>query len=44
MSIEDVIALKHSYRMLLADRVLGDLITAVRATHPTGDVANAIEA
>jgi acyl-homoserine-lactone acylase len=43
MSLEEVITLKHSYRMLLADRVLGDLIAAVRANHPTGDVANAIE-
>ena len=43
MSLEEVITLKHSYRMLLADRVLGDLIAAVRATHPTGDVANAID-
>jgi len=38
-SLEDVIRLKHSYRMLLADRVKADLIAAVRATKPTGDVA-----
>ncbi len=43
MSLEEVIALKHSYRMLLADRVLPDLIAAVRANHPTGDVATAID-
>jgi acyl-homoserine-lactone acylase len=43
MSLEEVVALKHSYRMLLADRVRDDLVAAVRATHPTGDVASAIE-
>jgi acyl-homoserine-lactone acylase len=43
MSLEDVVALKHSYRMLLADRVRDDLVTAVRATNPTGDVAKAID-
>ena len=43
MSLEDVVALKHSYRMLLADRVRDDLVKAVRATNPTGDVAKAID-
>ena len=43
MSLEDVVALKHSYRMLLADRVRDDLVRAVRATNPTGDVASAID-
>jgi len=43
MSLEEVITLKHSYRMLLADRVVGDLVAAVRATNPTGDVAAAID-
>lgn len=38
-SLEDVIRLKHSYRMLLPDRVKSDLVTAVKATNPTGDVA-----
>ena len=42
MSLEEVIRLKHRYRMLLADRVKTDLVAAVRATHPTGDVARAI--
>ncbi|MEP6491197.1 MAG: penicillin acylase family protein [bacterium] len=42
MSLEDVVKLKHSYRMLLADRVRDDLVAAVRATKPTGDVAQAI--
>lgn len=43
MSLEDVIALKHSYRMLLADRVRDDLVSAVRATNPGGDAAKAID-
>ena len=43
MSLEDVVKLKHSYRMLLADRVRDDLVRAVRAANPTGDVARGIE-
>lgn len=45
LSLEDVIALKHSYRMLLADRVRDDLVSAVRATNRTlsPDVARAID-
>ena len=42
-SLEDVVAAKHSMRMLLADRVKGDLITAVRAASPTGDIAAALQ-
>ena len=42
VSLEDVVRLKHSYRMLLADRVKSDLVAAVKATKPTGDVAAAI--
>ena len=42
LSLEDVVKLKHSYRMLLADRVKRDLIAAVRATRPTGDTARAL--
>jgi len=42
LSLEDVIRLKHSYRMLLADRVKPDLIAAVKASQPTGDVAAAL--
>jgi acyl-homoserine-lactone acylase len=42
LSLEDVIRLKHNYRMLLPDRVKSDLIAAVKATNPTGDVATAI--
>ncbi len=43
LSLEDVVKLKHSYRMLLAERVRDDLVSAVRATNPTGDVARAID-
>ena len=43
LSLEDVIALKHSYRMLLADRVKEDLIAAVRASNPDAATASAIE-
>lgn len=43
LSLEDVVQLKHDYHMLLADRVKGDLLSAVRAGNPTGDVAAAIE-
>ncbi|NIP81008.1 MAG: hypothetical protein GWM90_18040, partial [Gemmatimonadetes bacterium] len=42
-SLEDVVELKHSMRMLLADRVKDDLVAAVRATSPTGEVAEAID-
>ena len=42
VSLEDVVRLKHSYRMLLADRVKTDLIAAVRATQPTGELAEAL--
>ncbi len=42
LSLADVLTLKHSYKMLLADRVRDDLVTAVRATTPSGDVASAI--
>ncbi len=42
LSLEDVVELKHSYRMLLADRVKGDLVTAVRATAPDNATSAAI--
>jgi acyl-homoserine-lactone acylase len=42
LSLEDVVALKHSYRMLLADRVKDDLVAAVRASSPASPVADAI--
>jgi acyl-homoserine-lactone acylase len=41
-SLEDVVRLKHSYRMLAADRMKADLIAAVKAARPTGDVAAAL--
>ncbi len=43
LSLEDVIALKHSYRMLLADRVRDDLVKLVRASSPTPEVSDAID-
>jgi len=42
LTLEDVVRLKHSYRMLLADRVKADLIAAVKSKEPTGDLAAAI--
>src|SRR5688572_27128214 len=42
VSLEDVVALKHSYRMLLGDRVKDDLVAAVRASSPASPVADAI--
>lgn len=42
-SLEDVIEMKHSERMLLADRVKEDLIRAVKASGSGGEVALAIE-
>jgi acyl-homoserine-lactone acylase len=41
-SLEDVVRLKHSYRMLLADRVKPDLLKAISATAPTGNIAAAL--
>ena len=43
LSLEDVVALKHSYRMLLADRVKEDLLAAVRASSPDAPVAAAAD-
>jgi len=42
MSLDDVIRLKFDYHMLLADRVRDDLVAAVRASRPRGEVARAI--
>lgn len=42
-SLEDVVRLKHSMRMTLADRVKPDLIAAVRASNPDSEVSAAIE-
>jgi acyl-homoserine-lactone acylase len=41
LSLEDVVKLKHSYRMLLADRVKPDLLRAVADASPTPEVAAA---
>ena len=41
-SLESVVRTKHSYKMLLADRVKPDLINAVAATKPSGEVAQAL--
>ncbi|MGZ8457604.1 MAG: penicillin acylase family protein [Gemmatirosa sp.] len=43
LSLEDVVALKHSYRMLLADRVKDDLLAAVRAASPDSATARAAD-
>ena len=43
LSLEDVIALKHSDRMLLADRVKDDLIAAVKASNPDAATAAAAD-
>jgi acyl-homoserine-lactone acylase len=42
LTLEDVLRLKHDYRMLLATRVKPDLVKAVRATKPEGRVAEAL--
>ncbi|HEX8430131.1 MAG TPA: penicillin acylase family protein, partial [Longimicrobium sp.] len=42
VTLEEVVRMKHSMRMLLADRVKEDLVRAVRASNPTGPVADAI--
>ena len=43
LSLEDVVRLKHSYRMLLAERTKPELIRAVEATQPSGEVAAALD-
>jgi len=43
LSLEDVVELKHSMKMILADRVKEDLLNAVRARGAEGEVADAIE-
>jgi acyl-homoserine-lactone acylase len=42
LSLEEMVELKHSMKMILADRVKGDLIRAVRDGGATGEVAQAI--
>ncbi|MDQ3081968.1 MAG: penicillin acylase family protein, partial [Gemmatimonadota bacterium] len=41
LSLEDVVRLKHSMRMLLADRVKPDLLRALRATSQNTEIARA---
>lgn len=41
--LEDIVKTKHSNRVLLADRVKGDLVKAVRHAGPTGEVKAAID-
>ena len=43
VTLEEVIVLKHSPRMLLAERVKDDLVRAVRASRPGGATASAID-
>ncbi|MGD9523296.1 MAG: penicillin acylase family protein [Gemmatimonadales bacterium] len=43
VSVDDVIRLKHSTRMLAAERMVDDLVAAAQATNPTGDLAQAVE-
>lgn len=43
LSLDEVVRLKHSYRMLLADRVKPDLLAAVRAAGPAPEIAQAAE-
>ena len=43
VTLEQVIELKHSPRMLMADRVKADLVSAVRASGAAGEVASAID-
>ncbi|MBR9988600.1 MAG: penicillin acylase family protein [Gemmatimonadetes bacterium] len=40
-SLEDVVEAKHSMRMLLADRVKGDLLDGLRAAGAQGEIAEA---
>jgi acyl-homoserine-lactone acylase len=42
-SLEDTVELKHSTRVLLADRVKDDLIKAVRRARPNEETRNAID-
>lgn len=42
LSLEDVVKLKHSYRMLLAERVKDDLVKAARASQPDSAMQAAI--
>jgi len=43
LTLEEMVELKHSMKMILADRVKEDLVSAVRARDPVGEVADAID-
>jgi acyl-homoserine-lactone acylase len=43
MTLEDVVRLKHSYRMLAGERFVDDLLAAVRGASPSPEVAAAAE-
>ncbi len=42
-SLDDIVELKHSPRMLLAERLKDDLLAVVREQQPSGKVARAVE-
>lgn len=43
LSLEEVVELKHSMGMLLADQVKDDLLRMVRATRPTREIRRAVD-
>ena len=43
LTLEEMVELKHSMKMILADRVKDDLVTAVRNRNPGGDASEAME-
>ncbi len=43
LSLEDVVRLKHTTRMLAAERFKDDLLAALTASNPTSEVAEAVE-
>ena len=43
LTLEEVVDLKHSMRMLLADRIKGELIVAVRSSNPEPELSRAIQ-
>jgi acyl-homoserine-lactone acylase len=43
VSLEDVVELKHSMKMILADRVKEELVATVRARNPSDEVARALD-
>jgi len=43
LTLEEVVDLKHSMRMLLADRIKGDLIVAVRSSNADPELRSAIQ-